>query len=69
MCIYAPEGCQKGTHNGDGLHARHLLESTHTSTHNHKQTHSAARQSTVRAHAVDDMWEGYTTAHEPELDT
>ena len=40
------------THKWDDLHTRHLLESTHTNTHKHKQTHSAARQSTVRAHAV-----------------
>ena len=67
LYINAPEGCQHGTlyvltrlggvptrhtHKWDGLHTRHLLESTHTNTHKHKQTHSAARQSTVRAHAV-----------------
>ena len=34
------------------LHTRHLLESTHTNTHKHKQTHNAARQSTVWTHAV-----------------
>jgi hypothetical protein len=28
------------------------IESTHTNTHEHKQTHNAARQSTVRTHAV-----------------
>ena len=27
----------------DGLHTRHLLESTHINTHKHTQTHSAAR--------------------------
>ena len=31
--INAPEGCQHGTHTIDGLHTRHLLESTHTNTH------------------------------------
>ena len=35
-----------------GLHTRHLLESAHTITQKHKHTHSAARQSTVRAHAT-----------------
>ena len=40
------------THKWDGLDTRHLLKSIHTNTHKHKQTHSAARQSTVRAHAV-----------------
>ena len=29
------------THKWDGLNTRHLLESTHTNTHKHKQTHSA----------------------------
>jgi hypothetical protein len=33
-------------------YTRHLLESTHTNTHKHKQTHNLARQSTVRTHAV-----------------
>ena len=33
------------THKWDGLHTRHLLESTHTNTHKHKQAHNAARQS------------------------
>ena len=43
----------------DGLHTRHLLESTHTNTHKHKQTHSAARQSKVRAHAVEYLHDQY----------
>ena len=34
----------------DGLHTRHLLESTHTNTNKH--TARPVRQSTVRAHAV-----------------
>ena len=48
------EGCRHGTHtNGTAYtHTRHLLESTHTNTHKHKQTHNVARQSTVRTHAV-----------------
>jgi hypothetical protein len=40
------------THKWDGLHTRHLLESTHTNTHKQKQTHNLARESTVRTHAV-----------------
>ena len=57
VCIFinAPEGCRHGTHTTVGRptrHTRHLLESTHTNTHTHKRTHNAARQSTVRAHAV-----------------
>jgi hypothetical protein len=40
------------THEFDGLHTRHLLESTDTNTHKHKQTRNVARQSTVRTHAV-----------------
>ena len=49
MCINAPEGCRhaRHTHKWDGLHTRHLLESTHTNTHKHKQTHNVARQSMV----------------------
>ena len=42
--IYAPEGGVPTRHThtqSDGLHTRHLLESTHTNTHKHKQTHSA----------------------------
>ena len=32
----APEGCRHGTHSEwDGLHTRHLLESTHAHTHTH----------------------------------
>ena len=35
-------GCRHGTHKWDGLHTRHLLESTHTNTHNDtsKPTHT-----------------------------
>ena len=33
--INAPEGCRHGTHRWDGLHTRHLLESTHTNTYKH----------------------------------
>ena len=58
--IYAPEGCQHGTHTNGTAYTRgtrHLYSRvkalyTHKRTHKHKQTHSAARQSTVRAHAV-----------------
>ena len=35
MQVNAPEGCRHGTHTWDGLHTRHLLESTHTNTHKH----------------------------------
>jgi len=31
---------RRHTHKWDGLHTRHLLASTHTNTHKHKQTHS-----------------------------
>ena len=47
---------------------RHLLESTHTNTHKHKQTHSAARQSTVRAHAVACMHWSQTESSKCSLD-
>ena len=42
LLIYAPEGCQHGTHANtwDGLHTRHLLESTHTNTHKHTVRYS-----------------------------
>ena len=49
-------GCRHARHTHtdkwDGLHTRHLLESTHTNTHRHKQTHNVARQSTVGTHAA-----------------
>ena len=47
VIINATEGCRHGTTQWDGVHTRHLLESTHT-----KYTHNLARQSTVRTHAV-----------------
>ena len=46
ICINAPEGCQRGTHTNETAYPLGTYASVHT------QTHSSARQSTMRAHAV-----------------
>ena len=40
------------THKWDGLHTRHLLESTHTNTHKHTQTHTNTHKHTTRPDKV-----------------
>ena len=44
--IDAPEGCQRGTHTNETAYPLGTYASVHT------QTHSSARHSTMRAHAV-----------------
>ena len=46
ICINAPEGCQRGTHTNETAYPLGTYASVHT------QTHSSARQGTMRAHAV-----------------